>query len=61
MARDQALAADQQAQGQILIDQANLDTAKINLGYTDIASPIAGKVGKTNVTGAMSSGPTAAS
>jgi membrane fusion protein (multidrug efflux system) len=50
VARDQALAADQQAQGQILIDQANLDTANINLGYTDITSPIAGKIGRTNIT-----------
>ena len=38
--RDQALASDQQAAGQILTDQANLETAKINLGYTEIASPI---------------------
>ena len=38
--RDQALASDQQAAGQILTDQANLDTAKINLGYTEITSPI---------------------
>jgi membrane fusion protein (multidrug efflux system) len=29
---------------------ANLKTAQINLGYTDIASPIDGEVGKTNVT-----------
>jgi membrane fusion protein (multidrug efflux system) len=50
VARDQALAADQQAQGAILSDQANLDTANINLGYTDITSPISGKVSKTNVT-----------
>jgi membrane fusion protein, multidrug efflux system len=50
VARDQALAADQQAQGQILSDQASLDTAKINLGYTDIASPITGKIGRTNIT-----------
>jgi membrane fusion protein, multidrug efflux system len=50
VARDQALAADQQADGQILGDQANLATAKINLGYTDINSPIAGKIGKTNIT-----------
>jgi membrane fusion protein (multidrug efflux system) len=50
VARDQALAADQQAQGAILADQANLDTANINLGYTDIAAPISGKVSKTNVT-----------
>ncbi len=48
--RDQALAADQQAQGQILSDEANLDTAKINLGYTDITSPITGKIGRTNIT-----------
>ena len=50
MTRDQALASDQQAAGQILIDQANLDTANINLGYTEISSPIAGKIGRTNIT-----------
>jgi membrane fusion protein, multidrug efflux system len=48
--RDQALASDQQAAGQILTDQANLETAKINLGYTEINSPIVGKVGRTNIT-----------
>jgi membrane fusion protein (multidrug efflux system) len=50
VARDQARAADQQAQGQVLTDEANLATAKINLGYTDITAPIAGKISKTNVT-----------
>jgi membrane fusion protein (multidrug efflux system) len=50
VARDQAQAADQQAKGAIMTDEANLATAKINLGYTDIAAPIAGKVSKTNVT-----------
>jgi membrane fusion protein (multidrug efflux system) len=50
VARDQALAADQQADGQVMGDQANLATAKINLGYTSIVSPIAGKIGKTNIT-----------
>jgi membrane fusion protein, multidrug efflux system len=50
VARDQALAADQSAQGSLLVDEANLQTAKINLGYTKIASPIAGKIGKTNIT-----------
>jgi len=50
VARDQAFAADQTAAGALVIDQANLQTAKINLGYTDIASPITGKVGKTNIT-----------
>lgn len=50
VARDQAKAQDEQAKGSMMIDDANLATAKINLGYTDIRSPIAGKVSKTNVT-----------
>jgi membrane fusion protein, multidrug efflux system len=50
VARDQAQAADQQAQGAVLSDEANLNTAQINLGYTDITAPISGDVGKTNVT-----------
>jgi membrane fusion protein (multidrug efflux system) len=50
VARDQALTADRAADAQILIDQANLDTAKINLGYTDITSPIIGKIGRTAIT-----------
>ncbi len=50
VARDQAKAADDQAGGQITSDQASLDTAKINLGYTDVVSPIDGKASKTNIT-----------
>ncbi len=50
VARDQALAADQTAEAALLVDNANLKTAQINLGYTDITSPINGKVGKTNIT-----------
>src|SRR5262245_19894740 len=50
VARDQARAADQQAAGAIMQDQASLQTAKINLGYTDILAPITGKVGRTNIT-----------
>lgn len=50
VAKDQALAADQSAKGAILVDEANLRTAKINLGYAAIASPISGKVGRTNIT-----------
>ncbi len=50
VARDQALTADRAADAQILIDKANLETARINLGYTDIVSPIAGKIGLTKVT-----------
>jgi membrane fusion protein, multidrug efflux system len=50
VARDQALTADRSAGAQTLIDQANLDTAQINLRYTDIVSPIAGKIGRTSIT-----------
>jgi len=48
--RDQAKAADDQAKGAIMSDEANLATAKINLGYTDITSPIEGEAGRTNIT-----------
>jgi len=50
VARDQAVALEGQAQGAITTDQANLATAKINLGYTDIVSPIDGRVSRTAVT-----------
>jgi membrane fusion protein (multidrug efflux system) len=50
VARDQALAADREAQGKIITDEADLKTAKINLGYTSITTPITGRIGKTNVT-----------
>ena len=50
VARDQALAADQQAEAEIKANEANLATAKINLGYTNIVSSIAGKVGRTKIT-----------
>jgi membrane fusion protein, multidrug efflux system len=50
VARDQARAQDQQAHGAVMADEANLATAKINLSYTDIASPITGRVGRTSIT-----------
>ncbi len=50
VARDQAKAADDQAEGAIMSDEANLATAKVNLGYSDIVAPISGKISKTNVT-----------
>jgi membrane fusion protein (multidrug efflux system) len=50
VSRDQALAADEQAKGGVLIAEANLRTAEINLGYTDIVAPVAGRIGKTNIT-----------
>ncbi len=59
VARDQAVAADQQAKGAIMTDEANLQTAKINLGYTEIIAPISGKIGRTNVTKGNVVGPSA--
>ena len=57
VARDQALAEDQRAGGDIMSDQARLDNANRNLGYTDIVSPISGKISKTNVTAGNVVGP----
>ena len=57
VARDQALASDQQAKGAILEAEAALQTAKINLGYTDITSPISGKISRTNITAGNVVGP----
>jgi membrane fusion protein, multidrug efflux system len=48
--RDQAQAADDNAAAAILKNEASLDTAKINLGYTDINSPINGKISRTRIT-----------
>ena len=47
---DQRLAAEKAAQGEVIIADANLKTANVNLGYTEITAPIAGKVGRTAVT-----------
>jgi membrane fusion protein (multidrug efflux system) len=50
VARDQARAQEQQAQGAVLADQASLQTAKINLSYTDITAAVTGKIGRTSLT-----------
>jgi multidrug efflux system membrane fusion protein len=42
---DQQAALVKQLEGTVKIDQANLDTAKLNLSYTKITAPIAGRVG----------------
>ncbi len=47
---DEAQASVEQAQAAIEQGQAQLKTANINLSYTKIASPITGRVGKTNFT-----------
>jgi membrane fusion protein (multidrug efflux system) len=48
--RDKALAEEQRAKATVLGDQGNLQTAKINLGYTEISAPITGRIGRTAVT-----------
>ncbi|MCW3475648.1 efflux RND transporter periplasmic adaptor subunit [Limobrevibacterium gyesilva] len=48
--RDQRVAAEQSAQGQVIVAEAALQTATINLGYTAITAPITGKIGRTLVT-----------
>ncbi|WP_112662946.1 efflux RND transporter periplasmic adaptor subunit [Microvirga flavescens] len=50
VARDQAKALEEQAKGAVTSDEANLRTAQINLGYTNITAPIAGRIGRSNVT-----------
>lgn len=50
VARDQAAAQKQQSAGSVMTSEANLTTANVNLGYTDIKSPIAGRIGRTNLT-----------
>ncbi|QFU14795.1 efflux RND transporter periplasmic adaptor subunit [Microvirga thermotolerans] len=50
VARDQARALEQQSKGAVLSDEANLRTAEINLGYTNITAPIAGRIGRSSVT-----------
>ena len=47
---DSAKASQGNLQGQLLSAQAQLRTSQINLGYTEIMSPIDGKIGRTNVT-----------
>ncbi|WP_300783176.1 efflux RND transporter periplasmic adaptor subunit [Enhydrobacter sp.] len=48
--RDERVAAEQTAQGNLASAQAALQNARINLGYTQIMSPIAGRIGRSAVT-----------
>jgi membrane fusion protein (multidrug efflux system) len=47
---DERTAAQTRAQGEVVIAAANLKTATINLGYTEITAPISGEIGRTAVT-----------
>jgi len=44
---DQATAAAQESQAQVLAAKAQLEIAEINLGYTEVRAPIDGKIGLT--------------
>lgn len=50
VALDNAQAAERTGQAQVLSAQAAVRVAQINLGYTEITSPIAGQIGRTNLT-----------
>lgn len=47
---DAALASERALAAQIAGAQAQLETAQINLGYTEIRAPIDGKISETNLT-----------
>ncbi|MDF3098307.1 efflux RND transporter periplasmic adaptor subunit [Burkholderia semiarida] len=47
---DNALATQGQAAADVAAGKAAVDTAQINLGYTDVVSPISGRVGISQVT-----------
>jgi len=47
---DNAEAAERTAAASVKQAQANVDTAKINLGYASVTAPIAGRAGKQQVT-----------
>jgi membrane fusion protein (multidrug efflux system) len=47
---DNAVAAQGQAAADVASGKAAVQTAKINLGYTDVASPITGRIGTSQVT-----------
>ncbi|EAX5650173.1 multidrug efflux RND transporter periplasmic adaptor subunit AcrA [Salmonella enterica] len=47
---DQALADAQQATAAVVAAKAAIETARINLAYTKVTSPISGRIGKSSVT-----------
>jgi membrane fusion protein (multidrug efflux system) len=47
---DQATANDQRAQAEVLAAKAQLEIAQLNLGYTEVRAPIAGRIGLTTYT-----------
>lgn len=49
-AHDERIAAEKGAQGAVIVSDANLKTAIVNLGYTKIVAPITGEVGRSKFT-----------
>ena len=47
---DVRTAEQKSGQGAVIIADANLKTANVNLGYTEITAPISGEIGRTAVT-----------
>lgn len=47
---DQAVATARQADADVIATKAAVDTARINLAYTKVTSPISGRIGKSSVT-----------
>ncbi|WP_437608684.1 efflux RND transporter periplasmic adaptor subunit [Erwinia sp. V71] len=47
---DQAIATQSQTAAAVQAAQANVETARINLAYTKVTSPISGRIGKSSVT-----------
>ncbi|MCZ7836019.1 efflux RND transporter periplasmic adaptor subunit [Atlantibacter hermannii] len=47
---DQAVASARQADADVLSAKAAVESARINLAYTKVTSPINGRIGKSNVT-----------
>jgi membrane fusion protein (multidrug efflux system) len=47
---DERVAAEKGAQGEVVVADANLKTATVNLGYTEITAPISGQIGRSRLT-----------
>lgn len=47
---DNAVAAQGQAEASIAADNAAIQAAQINLGYTSLSSPISGRIGRSTIT-----------
>ncbi|OAZ47306.1 efflux transporter periplasmic adaptor subunit [Enterobacter cloacae] len=47
---DQAVATAQQADASVVAAKAGVESARINLAYTKVTSPISGRIGKSSVT-----------